>query len=350
VSEAGPFDQRVEQAAWAAGPSPDMTTRISAVICTRNRADRLALAVQSLTRDQTLPRELYEVIVVDNGSTDRTATLMAEIGRDCVNLRVITEPTLGLTPARNRGWRAARSPYVAFMDDDAIAEPGWLEHTLAAFEQSHPRPAAVGGKIFPIWEYQRPDWLSDPLLELFSVCDYSSTPVYLPDVLHRQSLVGANIAFTKAALERVGGFTEGLGRVGANLLSGEELLVQIQLEDLGEPIYYEPRAVVGHLVPKNRVTREWILARSYWGGISDALLVFFRRGPSFRTRVRLLAYGLRSLSPRDVYHLIARSPDLGRLDLEVRARSRLGFLVGAVHSLGRPARQSAPVPSNQLSR
>ncbi|MEE8471432.1 MAG: glycosyltransferase family A protein [Dehalococcoidia bacterium] len=98
-----------------------MSIRVSAIICTHNRSDYLRQAIQSLA-DQTLPTEQYEVIVVDNGSTDNTRAVVE--GFDHIaNLRYVYEPILGLSQARNTGWQNARGEYIAFMDDDAIGYP-----------------------------------------------------------------------------------------------------------------------------------------------------------------------------------------------------------------------------------
>ena len=102
--------------------------RISAVVCTLNRATYLARAVESLV-NQTYPKEYYEIIVVDNGSTDNTREVVEQFSQ-CAIIRYIYEPVKGLSQARNTGWQAAAGKYVAYLDDDAIARPRWLEKML----------------------------------------------------------------------------------------------------------------------------------------------------------------------------------------------------------------------------
>ena len=133
-----------------------MSIRISAIICTLNRAAYLEKAIQSLA-DQTLPEEQFEIIVVDNGSTDNTKT-MVEGFKHLENLRYIYEPIMGLSQARNTGWQNAQGDYVAYLDDDAIACPEWLERIVQAFDTVEPRPGSVGGKVIPVWEAERPAW------------------------------------------------------------------------------------------------------------------------------------------------------------------------------------------------
>ena len=123
-----------------------VTTRerlISVVICTRNRADLLGKAIASVV-DQEFPRTDYEIIIVDNGSTDRTPEVVRSVQGTAV-VRYIREERIGLCIARNRGWRAAFGRYVAFFDDDAIAQPGWLKVVRDAFESIPDGVGVVGG-------------------------------------------------------------------------------------------------------------------------------------------------------------------------------------------------------------
>lgn len=260
-----------------------MTPRIAAVIPTYNRIDWLCRAVASVV-EQSLPAEQYEIIVVDNRSTDGTAQRITKQFGHVPHLRVVTEPVQGLNPARNRGWRETQAPLVAYLDDDAIASPRWLEAMIEAFASTSPPPGAVGGHIEPLWESPRPDWLPDELMWCYSVLDYA------PDLTEMQPPVypiGANIAFLRSAVESVGGFQEGLDRVGNNLLSGGETrLVQV-LRDHGHRCLYQPRASVRHLVPTRRLTQNWLVDRAYWQGLSETRIRLDRQRLSMHWRVRL---------------------------------------------------------------
>lgn len=247
--------------------SPDFRPRISVVICTHNRADALAAAIDSVL-GQALPIDLFEVLVIDNRSRDHTKAVIEQFGN---RVRSIYEPTLGLSYARNRGWRASRGQYIAFLDDDARAEPQWLGCMLNAFEQGTPTPDCVGGRVMPLWEAPRPPWLSDRLLLSLSVADWTATPHAVTD-LTQEWLVGSNIAFSRAALERLNGFSTALGRVGSRLLSGEEIMLQRSLLAEGSTCWYEPRAQVNHSVPASRLTHRWFYQRQFAQGLSDATI------------------------------------------------------------------------------
>src|SRR5258706_11020169 len=121
-----------------------MTVQISALICTRNRADYLRKALQSLAV-QSLPRAQYEIIVVDNGSEDHTKDVV-DAYCHMTNLVYIYEETPGLSRARNVAFRRAKGQFVAFLDDDAVGSPMWLEKYLEVFQTFKPTPGSVGGK------------------------------------------------------------------------------------------------------------------------------------------------------------------------------------------------------------
>jgi glycosyltransferase involved in cell wall biosynthesis len=236
---------------------------ISAIICTHNRSRHLEAAVASLI-NQTLPRDGYEIIVVDNASADDTGQVVRGLSSGTLNVRHVYEPELGLSHARNRGVAEARGDVVAFMDDDAVADPQWLSAIKATFEGVSPQPVCVGGKVSPIWESPRPDWLpDDSKLGILTVLHWGEQPLWLQ--WGRQYLVGTNIAFKKDRLLAVGGFNPTLGRKGEGLLADEESLVlSLIYYGFGEKsIYYQPEAHVRHLIPDLRVSKRYLFKRCY---------------------------------------------------------------------------------------
>jgi glycosyltransferase involved in cell wall biosynthesis len=307
-----------------------MALRIAVVIATHNRDQYLMKALDGLS-SQTLPAAEYEVLVIDNASTDATRERVLARAKVAINIQYIYEPTLGASAARNTGWRAARSPYVAFLDDDAIPDRDWLERIIRAFEEVTPHPACVGGRVEPIYEVPPPDWIEGLLLDYLTVIDHSPVPVFLVDIIQRQKLASANMAVERHALEQVGGLNTRLDRVGTRLLSGGDVLVQLQLEKLGMPVYYDPAIHVRHHVSAKRLTREWMADRAYWGGVSDALLSFFQRGGNLWWAARTLSWGVRSVagSPR----LAAPGLHKDNPVAECAAWHRLGFVVGGARAI-----------------
>ena len=253
------------------GPKPN----ISAIVCTHNRALLLDRALACLA-DQTLPSEAYEVIVVDNASSDNTREIAKDWIRRCSNFRYVYEDKLGLSHARNRGMHEARAPIVAYIDDDAFAHREWLEELLAGFAQA-PRPACVGGKIVLAWEGEKPpSWATGRLLEAYGSLDLGQYPSFM---LHAN---GGNMALQKSVLNQFGGFQSGLGRRGKSLLAGEESDLQLGFREAGFLIRYQPKAVVEHWVPYSRQKLSYILKVYYNYGITESI-----RRRSHRTVSRL---------------------------------------------------------------
>jgi glucosyl-dolichyl phosphate glucuronosyltransferase len=260
-----------------------VTPAISVVVCTLDQAGYLRKALGSL-RGQSLPRPEYEVIVVDNGSTDSTKqTVESSAGME--NLRYFYDPVLGLSHARNTGWRAARGEYIAYLDDDALASPDWLERIRDRFETLRPRPASVGGRILPIWEAEKPSWLTRELERHLSIVDWQSPAMFLDD--DRFYLAGSNVSYRRSVLQESGGFPESLGRKGRRLRSNEELWMQSFLRSRGQAVWYDPAIVVHHHIKARRLTPAWFYERFFWQGVSDALLENHVHGRRGKQRPRL---------------------------------------------------------------
>lgn len=238
--------------------------KISVVVCTYNRSGYIEKCIESLI-DQTLHSSSYEIIVVDNNSTDDTLEL-CERFKELENFKYFMEPNLGLSYARNRGIKESRASIVAYTDDDAIVSEVWLEALLEAFKDDE--VGAAGGPIFPIYESDIPDWFSDSLLPLFSCRDRGGE---IFDLEPRIFFYGVNMAIRRDFLVKSGGFRVDLGRKGKSLLSDEELVIFTEIERAGYKKRYMPKAKVDHIVPKERLTMKWLLRRFYWMGKGQAI-------------------------------------------------------------------------------
>jgi len=265
-------------------------------------------AIQSLV-DQQLSKDKYEIIVVDNRSTDSTKEVVEQF-IEKGNIRYIYESNLGLSFARNTGWRNARGDYVAYLDDDAIACPVWLDRILEVFETVTPRPGCVGGKTEPIWESARPEWLSDWLLHGLAVINWSETPHVLTN-LSAEWLVGANIAFPMDILKSAGGFISSLDRVGNNLLSSGDVFLQKQIVKMGYSCFYHPDIAIGHHIFESRLNQDWFIRRYYWQGVSDAVMQILQERPSISQRLRSVISKVKIFikSPKKIRRLILPTDD-----------------------------------------
>lgn len=224
----------------------------------------LKRALASLV-DQTLPQGSYEMLVVDNASSDQTPAVVEEWARQFKGIRYIHEPTLGLSSARNRGLKESRAPIAAFIDDDAVASRGWLESLCNCFQRT-PAAAVAGGPIDLEWEGGRqPAWMSRHLMHALGYLEYGSEAC---EVGH---INGGNMALDRQAIATYGGFKSHLGRKGNGLLSGEESDLMSWLRHQGKAICYAPQARVRHYVPKQRQSVRYFLRVHYGLGKSEAL-------------------------------------------------------------------------------
>ncbi|MGF1568062.1 MAG: glycosyltransferase [Nodosilinea sp.] len=276
-----------------------MEILISAVICTFNRSTYVGKAVQSLL-EQTLDHSQYEIIVVDNNSTDDTKAAIDQQFSQVNNLKYVFEKKVGLSQARNTGLAQAAGQYIAYLDDDAIAAPTWLERIVNCFQNIQPVPGSVGGKIEPIWESPRPEWLPDQFLGYLTIVDWSDAPFWVEKPKY---IAGANMAFLRSVLDQVGGFNVALGRQGKKLLSNEELYLQGLIQKQGHGIYYDPAISVKHHVTPSRLTQSWFIQRLYWQGVSMAKSELQDTPSNFLKRLGLVARSLRKFV-RKPQHLI----------------------------------------------
>ncbi len=282
---------------------------LSVVVCTLNRCSLLSEAIDSLMSQKAAPVP-YEVLVIDNGSTDETRRVVENRAACCANLRYVHEPCLGLSHARNRGVREARGDVIAFMDDDASASACWAAELWAAYD-SDADVGAVGGRVKLRWPTRRPEWLPQSLegyygaLDLGDLRQHITYPVYP---------YGLNMSIKRALLVACGGFSTRLGRTGRNLISLDETELFYRLNQQGIKVVYQPGALVYHRVEVERVTRRWLLRRSLADGRSKAIFEDLQEGREARVRPALGAMKRTALyARRALVSLVrgkARTPEL----------------------------------------
>jgi len=240
---------------------------ITAAICTFQRYDLLSEAINSLAR-QSLGRNDYRIIVVDNSPDGERSLSQARRYRKIRNLTWLHEPIPGLSHARNVAIANTETPVISFLDDDAVACDGWLAAKLRAFDALGPDVHVVGGRVRPRFGAARPPWVTDKMLAYLSVLDLGEQT----RLLHPgEWVVGANISYRTGKLRAAGGFSTALGRVGAgaSLMSNDETELASRLAAAGGLTGYSPDAEVEHYVPSNRLTQEWFRRRMAWQAVSD---------------------------------------------------------------------------------
>ncbi len=233
-----------------------LVPEISIVICTYNRALYLPQALESLYH-QTVEKNRYEVIVVNNNSTDETASVCKTFidNHSDGHFIYLNELNQGASFARNTGAAIAKAPLLCFMDDDAIAYPNYLE-LIIDFFKTYPDAGGLGGRIIPRYIPSEPKWMSHFVSSLVGNFDYSkSVCVFSPNKYPLES----NMIIKLADFHAVHGFNTALPGVKGTLrIGGEGKEFFLKLKALGKTIYYHPDIIVEHVVETQKLTAEYM--------------------------------------------------------------------------------------------
>ena len=242
--------------------------KYSIVIATYKRAAVLRDTLASLATLQ--PDGPWEVIVVDNNSPDETRAVVETAAAGYpAPLRYAFEGVQGRSAALNCGFQLATGDIVVTTDDDVRVEPDWVNRIAAGLAAQ--QCDYVGGRVTPIWESRPPRWLpqrNGRLWGVIALLDYGPEPI----AFGKRVPLGVNMAITRAALARVGGFDAGIGRKAGTLLGQEVREWCLRARAAGCVGYYIPDVTVQHLIPSGRLTKKYFRRWFYWRGISRALL------------------------------------------------------------------------------
>ena len=286
------------------------TPSVTVCVCTRNRNHYVSTCLDSL-RSQTVGLDAFSVIVVDSDSSAETAAGLRDMVATLRNARLLRIHQPGLSLARNTAVRSASGDYVAFIDDDAIAAPDWIEQIQRAASEQQPPPAVLSGRTLPIWEAPLPDWWPQSLRGVLTITEWEGSGEYrTPEVPAHIGPYGVNLVLERKALLAIGGFAESLGRDGDRLLSDEDVHVAWMLQDSGRSARHDARIVVSHHIQAARLTPVWLLQRQYWQGVSTVVTrrMLHQSADIWREFPRRLAVTLlfapAALIPRSSIHLM----------------------------------------------
>jgi glucosyl-dolichyl phosphate glucuronosyltransferase len=322
---------------------------VSVVICayTEERWNDLVAAVESVHR-QSCPA--LETILV----SDHNPSLLRRMRLELPGAVAIENcHERGLSGARNSGVAVATGSVIAFLDDDAVAEPDWLEHLTADYADS--RVMGVGGSVEPSWPEGRPRSLPDEF-DWVVGCTYRGVPTTASPV---RNLIGANMSFRREVFQAVGGFRCGMGRVGKRPMGCEETELCIRAARLrpGSMMLFDPRVRVSHRVAPDRMSWAYFRRRCYSEGLSKALVsrhagsdvgLSSERTYVLRILPRGVARGLGDALMRgDLWGLSRAAAIVSGLAL-----TSAGFLVGAAQgrgSVAEPLRHASNSPGSALT-
>ena len=287
---------------------------VTVVVCSHDirRWPRLQQAVASL-RAQTQPPA--QIVVVIDGDPQLAVHARAGLGESC---RVVVKPRSdGLSAARNTGISAARTRFIGFLDDDAVADVTWLERLRGHLTDDS--VLVAGGCVRPDWESPSPRWFSDELLWIVG-CAHVGLPTETADV---RNIAGGCAIYRADAFDRCGGFRPDLGRnaKGAEGCEETELCIRMRREIPTARIVYEPSAVIRHHVPTARLRMRYVMRRSFDEGRSKAVVASLQRDREWLAVER--AFVSAALGRR-------RATDRATLDDDGRSMSRYVVMLASI--------------------
>jgi glycosyltransferase involved in cell wall biosynthesis len=236
---------------------------ISVIICTYNRCESLRQTLETCCTLQIPTGVTWELLVVDNSSTDRTKDVCHEFAGK-LPLRYVFEAQQGKSYALNQSVVAANGDLLLFTDDDVDLDKMWIADTWAAACR-HPDAGFFGGKVIPRWQSPPPRWLADHSPQLLGGVSvhYDQGPSERYLVSDSEVFMGANFAIRREIFGNGSRFREDLGPNGRDQVRGEESQLLTQLLHDGCKGVYVPEAIVHHRNPRKRMTeryvREWFI-------------------------------------------------------------------------------------------
>lgn len=234
-------------------------TYVSVILCTYNRCDSLARALRSLAVSQMPVSVDWEVLVVDNNSSDRTRVVVEELCRLYPRrFRYLFEPQQGKSHALNAGIGAAHGDVLAFVDDDVTVPATWLQNLTEPLRDN--QWAGCGGRVLPAPGFSAPRWLAltGPNSLIGALCAYFEPDQPAGDL--KIPPIGANMGFRKQIFEEYGGFRTDLGPHPENEIRSEDTEFARRVMLGGERLVYVPSAVVYHEVHEKRIRKGFFLA------------------------------------------------------------------------------------------
>jgi glycosyltransferase involved in cell wall biosynthesis len=250
---------------------------ISLLICTYNRSSVVRECLKSICEMRD-PGCLFEVIVVDNNSSDDTSQKIREFINENrhLDIRLFNEKMQGLSFARNLAAQRAEGDLLVFLDDDAIVDKNYLSCYRRYYQENE--FLCMGGKILPWYKDKTiriPSWFNQSNWGVLSMLDMGEV---VKEVGYPALPYGGNLAIAKSLFEEFGLFNEHMGRKGKKLNSNMEIEFMCRLKKSGIPVYYVPDAIIYHLVQTERLNRRFFFRRFYAQGKSDVYLFTEQKG------------------------------------------------------------------------
>ncbi len=240
-----------------------MKSELTIIICTFNRGHLLLETIPTIFR-QNVSNDCYQVLIINNNSTDNTSEILNDFVKQYDNLSVINETKQGLGYAKNTGMNAATTEWIVYLDDDAKVLNDFVKKAINNITNYNFQ--CFGGVYLPWYKYGKPNWFLDK---------YASNSGKLSEftTLKEDFISGGIMAIRKNILIKFDGFPTNLGMSGKRVSYGEETLLQIRLRNSGLKIGYDPNWIIYHLVNRYKLSPWWYIKSGFASG-RDAWLIY----------------------------------------------------------------------------
>lgn len=257
--------------------------KLSVIFCTYNREKYLYNALMSVAK-QDFPHQDYEIVMVNNNSTDSTESICKQFQADYpqVEFRYFLETNQGLSYARNRGVKESKGDILVFVDDDATVFDHYLSY-IARFFSTHTDVSACGGPIEPVYETEKPKWLSLYTEQLLGGALYEGDKE--KPFRNGKYPGGGNSAFRKEVFDKYGLFNVELGRKGTGLIGAEEKDLYDRLTRCNEVFYYLPQMGIYHYIPEKKLSESHFKELTYSIGKSERIRTKAVSPKAYRSRI-----------------------------------------------------------------
>lgn len=241
--------------------------RFSVIVCTYNRDSYLIQTLRSLV-NQSFDKDDYEILVIDNNSTDNTST----ISKDFIEvhpemaIHYFLEKEQGISYARNRGILESKGEFIVFIDDDETIDTGYLE-LLDHYLNDYTKAELAATPVNPVYETKKPQWLSPYIARLFTG-EYNKGN-QVKTLLQKDAPGTGHAVIKKSLFEKYGKFNTELGRKGNSLMGAEDKDMFLRFMKNGVECYYFPEIPIYHHIPDNKLTDDFFLRITYALGKSE---------------------------------------------------------------------------------
>lgn len=291
---------------------------LSVIVPTRNRAHRLGDLIDTLARQDPVSFE-WEVIVVDNASSDNTSAVVRQKSQaHSIQLSYIVEPRLGLHNSRHRGAQEANGEYLGFLDDDMLLAPTWLQGVQLL---SQGLSDAVAGRILPRWEVEPPKWLRalsrDGVFSHLGLLDLGSNAKSIDPFM----VFGGNCFLPRSLVFDLRGFhPDSIEPELLHLRGDGETGLMRKFKEAGLEAWYDPAATAFHVISADRISSVYLCQRAYNQGVSDSFT---------HIRAEFFDKGIVEVK-RSPLHYLRRAREMSSAELLRATASRFGQIINRI--------------------